>query len=54
MIDCQKRGLIKETTLDKFGRIVISKQVRDDSGLKPGDVLRIKEVEEDISSKNFI
>jgi len=27
-----------ETTLDKFGRIVIPKRVRDDLGLKPGAV----------------
>ena len=28
-----------ETTLDRFGRVVIPKQVRDDLGLKPGAVL---------------
>ena len=37
-----------ETTLDRFGRIVIPKQIRDDLGLKFGDVLRIEEVEDKI------
>ncbi len=32
-----------ETTLDKFGRIVIPKRVRDDLGLKPGAVLKIEQ-----------
>jgi len=32
-----------EATLDKFGRIVIPKQVRDDLGLSPGSVLKIEE-----------
>lgn len=37
-----------ETTLDKFGRIVIPKRVREDLGLKPGSVLRIERQEEEI------
>lgn len=32
-----------ETTLDKFGRIVLPKSVRDDLGLKPGAVLKIEQ-----------
>ena len=32
-----------ETTLDRFGRIVIPKKVRDFFGLKPGTQLRIEE-----------
>jgi AbrB family looped-hinge helix DNA binding protein len=32
-----------ETTLDRFGRIVIPKQVREDLGLAPGSVLSIEE-----------
>lgn len=32
-----------ETTLDKFGRIVIPKRVRDDLGLKPGAALKIEQ-----------
>lgn len=40
-----------ETALDRFGRIVIPKQVRDDLGLRPGTVLRIEEVEQEIILK---
>ena len=32
-----------ETTLDKFGRVVIPKHIRDGLGLHPGSVLEIKE-----------
>jgi AbrB family looped-hinge helix DNA binding protein len=31
-----------ETTLDRFGRVVIPKDVRDDMGLGAGSVLRIQ------------
>ena len=31
-----------ETTLDRFGRVVIPKQLREDLGLHPGSVLQIK------------
>jgi len=31
-----------ETTLDKFGRVVIPKEIRDDLSLKPGEVLQIE------------
>lgn len=34
-----------EAKLDKFGRIVIPKKVRDDLGLQPGDRLDIREGE---------
>lgn len=37
-----------ETTLDKLGRIVIPKQVRDDLGLSPGSVLKVEERAEGI------
>ena len=37
-----------ETTLDKFGRIVIPKRVRDDLGLKPGAVLQIEQADKRI------
>jgi AbrB family looped-hinge helix DNA binding protein len=40
-----------ETTLDKFGRVLIPKEVRDDLGLKPGAVLEIEELEETILLK---
>lgn len=32
-----------ETTLDKFGRVVLPKQVRDSLGLEAGSVLRIEQ-----------
>ncbi|MBW1999626.1 MAG: AbrB/MazE/SpoVT family DNA-binding domain-containing protein [Deltaproteobacteria bacterium] len=32
-----------ETTLDRFGRVVIPKRVRDDLGLQAGAVLQIKQ-----------
>jgi AbrB family looped-hinge helix DNA binding protein len=37
-----------ETTLDRFGRVVIPKRVRDDLGLKPGAVLQIEQVDQRI------
>ena len=37
-----------ETTLDRFGRIVIPKRVRDDLGLHAGSVLEIDEGEDRI------
>jgi len=40
-----------EATLDKFGRIVIPKQVRDDLGLSPGAILRVEEGENGIVLK---
>ena len=40
-----------ETTLDRFGRVVILKRVRDGLGLKPGTVLEIEEVEQKIFLK---
>ena len=40
-----------EAILDKFGRIVIPKQVRDDLGLSPGAVLRVEEAGEGIVLK---
>jgi len=40
-----------EAILDKFGRIVIPKQVRDDLGLSPGSILKIEERDEEIVLK---
>jgi len=52
MLNCQKkRGVDMETTLDKFGRIVIPKEIRDDFNLKPGSQIRIEESEQAIILK---
>ena len=37
-----------ETTLDRFGRIIIPKDVRDDMGLEAGSVLQIEKKGEKI------
>src|SRR5688572_26121232 len=37
-----------ETRLDKFGRIVLPKDVRDDFALEPGDALEVRETSEGI------
>lgn len=37
-----------EVVLDRFGRIVLPKRVRDDLGLKPGSILNIEETKEAI------
>jgi AbrB family looped-hinge helix DNA binding protein len=47
----KKWKAIIETTLDRFGRILIPKRVRDGLGLKPGAVLEIEEVEQKIFLK---
>ena len=40
-----------ETTLDRFGRIVIPKKIRDDFNLRAGSQLRIEESEKSIVLK---
>ena len=40
-----------EATLDKFGRIVIPKEIRDDFNLRPGSQIRIEESEQAIILK---
>ena len=37
-----------ETILDKFGRVVIPKRLREDLGLRPGSVLQIRQDEQKI------
>ena len=32
-----------QTTLDRFGRVVIPKQIRDELGIRPGAVLTVEE-----------
>lgn len=40
-----------EATIDKFGRIVIPKELRDLFGLKPGSTLRVDSSAEEITLK---
>ncbi|MBI4686971.1 MAG: AbrB/MazE/SpoVT family DNA-binding domain-containing protein [Nitrospirae bacterium] len=40
-----------ETTLDKSGRIVIPKEVRDSLGLKPGEALEVEEFDNRVMLK---
>ncbi len=40
-----------ETTLDKFGRVVIPKEIRDGLGLKPGEVLQIEKSDDEVVLK---
>ena len=43
-----------EATIDKFGRIVIPKEIRDDFDLKPGSQIRIEESEQAIILKPVV
>jgi AbrB family looped-hinge helix DNA binding protein len=45
------KEVVMEAILDKFGRILIPKQVRDDLGLSPGSVLKLEERDEEIVLK---
>ena len=47
----RKSGNNMDTTLDKFGRIVIPKEIRDDFNLKPGSQIRIEEGDQAIILK---
>jgi AbrB family looped-hinge helix DNA binding protein len=40
-----------ETTIDRFGRIVLPKEIRDDLGLEPGAVVAVEEQGEAILLK---
>jgi AbrB family looped-hinge helix DNA binding protein len=40
-----------ETTLDKFGRVVIPKEIRDDLSLKPGEVLQVEKSDDEVILK---
>jgi len=40
-----------ETTLDRFGRVVIPKEIRDTLGLKPGELLRVEQSDDEIVLK---
>jgi AbrB family looped-hinge helix DNA binding protein len=43
--------LSMETTLDKFGRVVIPKEIRDDLSLKPGEVLQVEKSGDEVILK---
>jgi len=47
MLFCQKKDKM-ETSVDRFGRIVIPKKIRDDFDLKAGTPIRIEESEQTI------
>jgi AbrB family looped-hinge helix DNA binding protein len=40
-----------ETTLDRFGRVVIPKEIRDALGLKPGEQLKIEQTDDEVVLK---
>lgn len=40
-----------ETTLDRFGRVVIPKEIRDILGLKPGELLKIEQSDNEVILK---
>lgn len=40
-----------ETTLDRFGRVVIPKAIRDILGLKPGELLKVEQSDDEIVLK---
>ncbi len=40
-----------ETKLDKFGRVVLPKDIRDNLNLKPGQVLRIEKSDDEVILK---
>lgn len=40
-----------ETTLDRFGRVVILKEIRDILGLKPGELLKVEQSNHEVVLK---
>ncbi len=40
-----------ETKLDKFGRVVLPKEIRDSLDLKPGEILQVEESESEVILK---
>jgi AbrB family looped-hinge helix DNA binding protein len=51
MLMCQKKGGAMEATLDRFGRIVIPKKIRDDFNLEAGTQISIEKSEQAIILK---
>jgi len=45
------RGGLMETRLDKFGRVVLPKDIRDHLDLKPGQVLKVERADEEVILK---
>lgn len=39
------------TLLDKFGRVVIPKEIRDNLGLKPGELLKVEQLDDEVVLK---
>jgi AbrB family looped-hinge helix DNA binding protein len=44
-------GGLMETRLDKFGRVVLPKDIRDHLDLKPGQVLKVERADEEVILK---
>jgi AbrB family looped-hinge helix DNA binding protein len=45
------KGDLMETRLDKFGRVVLPKDIRDHFDLKPGQVLKVERADEEVILK---
>jgi AbrB family looped-hinge helix DNA binding protein len=45
------KGGLMETRLDKFGRVVLPKNIRDHLDLKPGQVLKVERADEEVILK---
>jgi len=45
------KGGSMETRLDKFGRVVLPKDIRDHLDLKPGQVLKVERADEEVILK---
>ena len=51
LLVCQKKGPDMQTRIDKFGRIVIPKSIRQNLGLRPGEIMQLEEQGEKIILK---
>lgn len=47
----ERRNALWTTTLDRFGRVVIPKEIRDLLGLKPGELFKVKQSNDDVVLK---
>ena len=48
-----RRMNIMVTVVDKFGRIVIPKKIREDLGITPGSAVHIEEIQDEIRRNDF-